>query len=105
MLEAEVLLAETLGRCLLLVLGMGCGSAKAQYGLYAMGSGGYLGSVNASQGSLVVSQDSVSAYGGTFGFYDTLLRAGPLQLGGDARYVIEVQRRQHAGMGTRFGAG
>jgi hypothetical protein len=75
--------------CLLLVLGFSCGSAKAQYGLYAMGSGGYLGSVTASQGSLVVSQNSVSAYGGTFGFYDTLLRAGPVRLGGDARYVIE----------------
>jgi opacity protein-like surface antigen len=38
---------------------------------------------------LVVSQNSLSAYGGTFGFYDTLLHMGPLQLGGDARYVIE----------------
>ena len=75
--------------CLLVVLGLGCGRAKAQYGLYAMGSGGYLGSVNAGQGSLVVSRDSVSAYGGTFGFYDTLLHAGPLHLGADARYVIE----------------
>jgi opacity protein-like surface antigen len=37
----------------------------------------------------VVSQNSFAAYGGTFGFYDTLLHAGPLRLGGDARYVIE----------------
>jgi opacity protein-like surface antigen len=83
---------------LLLVLGLGCGSAKAQYGLYAMGSGGYLGSVTASQGSLVVSQDSLSAYGGTFGMYGTLLRAGPLRLGVDARYVIES-----SGGSTRYG--
>jgi hypothetical protein len=75
--------------CLVLGLAISCGSAKAQYGIYAMGSGGYLGSVNAGQGSLVVSQNSVSAYGGTFGMYGTLLRAGPLQLGLDARYVIE----------------
>jgi hypothetical protein len=74
---------------LLLVLGVGCGSAKAQMGLYAMGSGGYLGSVTASSGSLVVSQNSLSAYGGTFGFYDTLATAGPVRFGADARYVIE----------------
>jgi hypothetical protein len=72
-----------------LVLGVGCGSAKAQMGLYAAGSGGYVGSVTATSGSLVVSQNSFSAYGGTFGFYDTLLHAGPLRFGGDARYVIE----------------
>jgi hypothetical protein len=74
---------------LVLVLGVGCGSARAQYGLYAAGSGGFLGSVTASSGSLVFSQNSLSAYGGTFGIYDTLLRAGPLRFGGDARYVIE----------------
>jgi hypothetical protein len=84
--------------CLVLVFGISCGSAKAQYGIYAMGSGGYLGSVNASQGSLVVSQDSLSAYGGTFGMYDTLLRAGPLRVGADARYVIES-----SGGSTRYG--
>jgi hypothetical protein len=70
-------------------LGIGCGSAGAQAGVYAMGSGGYLGSVTASTGSLVVSQNSLSAYGGTFGFYDTLVHAGPVRLGADARYVIE----------------
>ena len=74
---------------LVLGLGVGGGSARAQMGLYAMGSGGYLGSVMATSGSLVVSQNSLSAYGGTFGFYGTLLRAGPLRFGGDARYVIE----------------
>jgi Outer membrane protein beta-barrel domain len=74
---------------LILVLGVGCASARAQYGLYAAGSGGFLGSVTASSGSLVFSQNSLSAYGGTFGFYDTLLHAGPLRFGGDARYVIE----------------
>jgi opacity protein-like surface antigen len=58
-------------------------------GLYAMGSGGYLGSVDSSSGSLVVSQNSYSAYGGTFGFYDTLARLGPVRFGGDGRYVIE----------------
>ena len=74
---------------LVLGLGIGCGSARAQYGIYAMGSGGFLGSVTATSGSLVVSQDSLSAFGGTFGMYGTLLKAGPLRFGGDARYVIE----------------
>lgn len=83
---------------LLVMLGVGCGSAKAQFGLYGMGSGGFLGSVNAGQGSLVVSKNSVSAYGGTFGIYDTLLHAGPVHLGGDARYVIES-----SGGSTRYG--
>lgn len=73
----------------LLTLGFVGTSAKAQIGLYAAGSGGYLGSVTASSGSLVVSQNSLSAYGGTFGFYDSLAKAGPLRFGGDARYVIE----------------
>ncbi len=84
--------------CLLVGLGIGCGSAKAQYGLYAMGSGGYLGSVSATSGSLVFSQNSLSAYGGTFGMYDSVLHAGPLRLGGDARYVIES-----SGGSTRYG--
>ena len=74
---------------LLLALGILGGSARAQYGIYAMGSGGFLGSVAAPAGSLVVSQNSFSAFGGTFGIYGTLLKAGPLRFGGDARYVIE----------------
>ncbi len=57
-----------------------------------------MGSVNTSQGSLVVSQNSLSAYGGTFGMYDTLARLGPLHFGADARYVIES-----SGGSTRYG--
>ncbi len=73
---------------LMLAMGVGCASARAQMGIYGMGSGGYLGSVNSSSGSLVL-QNSYSAYGGTFGFYDTLAKLGPVRFGGDARYVIE----------------
>jgi Surface antigen len=58
-------------------------------GVYAMGSGGFLGSVTATNGPAVATQNSLAAFGGTFGYYDTLLGAGPLRLGGDARYVIE----------------
>jgi opacity protein-like surface antigen len=82
-------LGQVWAALLMLGLGVSCGSAKAQYGLYAMGSGGFLGSVTATSGSLVVSQNSLSAFGGTFGMYGTLWHAGPLRLGGDARYVIE----------------
>ncbi len=74
---------------LLLLFVFAGATVKAQMGLYAMGSGGYLGSVTATSGSLVVSQNSLSAYGGTFGYYDNFLHLGPLQFGGDARYVIE----------------
>jgi hypothetical protein len=72
-----------------LFLGFISTGAHAQYAIYAMGSGGFLGSVTATSGSLVVSQNSLSAFGGTFGMYGTLLKAGPLRFGGDARYVIE----------------
>ena len=52
--------------------------AGAQVGIYAMASGGFLGSADGRNG--------FSAYGGTFGIYDNLVRLGPLKLGADARY-------------------
>jgi hypothetical protein len=42
-----------------------------------MASGGYL------------SSDNFSAYGGTFGVYDDFLHAGPVRIGGDARFFIQ----------------
>jgi hypothetical protein len=52
----------------LLAIGM-CSAARAQLGVYAMGSGGYLSSVTAPSGPLTVTSQSFGAYGGTFGVY------------------------------------
>ena len=64
--------------------------ARAQVAVYAMGSGGFLGSTPGNGG--------FSAYGGTFGVYDDFLRLGPLKLGADARYF-----QQTASNGNRYG--
>ena len=61
----------------------------AQIGLYAMGSGGFLGSTNASQGSLVLANSGFSAYGFTVGLYDNFAHLGPVRLGSDVRYFQE----------------
>ena len=61
-------------------------TAKAQFAAYAMGSGGFLGSATATQGSLLLHNGGFSAYGGTFGAYDDFLKLGPLHVGSDARY-------------------
>lgn len=55
-----------------------------------MGSGGFLGSTNAPQGSLLAQNGGFSAFGGTFGLYDDFLRLGPLKLGGDVRYFQQT---------------
>ena len=76
------------------VLGVGCGSARAQTGVYAMTSGGFVGSSVTSIGS----QNGYSQFGGTFGLYGTILPLGPLKLGADGRYIIES-----SGGSTQYG--
>ena len=63
--------------------------ASAQVAIYGMGSGGFLGSVHAPQGSLVLNS-GFSAYGGTFGIYDDFAHLGPLHLGADGRYFQDT---------------
>ncbi len=70
--------------------------ACAQIGVYAMGSGAFLGTATATQGSLVAQQGGFSAYGGTFGLYDNFLRLGPLKLGADARYFQETSSNSNS---------
>lgn len=65
-------------------------TAVAQVAFYGMGSGGFLGSSNASQGSLLGQGNGFSAYGGTFGLYDDFLRLGPFKFGGDVRYFQQT---------------
>lgn len=71
-------------------------SASGQIGLYGMGSGAFLGTATATQGSLVAQQSGFSAYGGTVGLYDNLLRLGPLKLGADARYFQETSSNNNS---------
>jgi hypothetical protein len=77
------------GFCLWILL---CGMAHAQLGLYVMGSGGAWG------GNTVNNTPSFTAYGGTVGGYDNFLGAGPLKLGGDARFFV-----QSSGNSNQFG--
>ena len=70
-------------------------TATAQVAIYGMGSGGFLGSANASQGSLVLNS-GFSAYGGTFGVYDDLAHLGPLHLGVDGRYFTNTSSNNNS---------
>lgn len=79
-----------------LTLFAGFAAAHAQVAIYGMGSGGFLGSTNAAQGSLVAQDNGFSAYGGTFGLYDDFLRLGPLKLGGDVRYMQQTSSNGNA---------
>ena len=72
-------------------------ASSAQVGVYAMGSGAFLGSAAATQGSLVLQNSGFSSYGGTFGLYDNLVRLGPFKLGADARYVQETSSNNSYG--------
>ncbi len=71
-------------------------AASAQVGIYAMGSGAFLGTATATQGSLVAQQSGFSAWGGTFGVYDNLARFGPLKLGADGRYFQETSSNSNS---------
>ena len=69
--------------------------ASAQVAIYGMGSGGFLGSVNAPQGSLV-ENSGFSAYGGTFGIYDDFAHLGPLHFGVDGRYFTDTSSNNNS---------
>ena len=85
----------------LLLAGSAC--AHAQFAIYAMGSGGFLGAPNAAPGSLLVDSGSISAYGGTFGLYDDFAHLGPVHLGADARYF--QQSSSNGGPGNKLRGG
>jgi hypothetical protein len=70
-------------------------SAKAQFGIYAMGSLGHLGSVNTGG----TSSGGLTGGGATIGVYDSFLRLGPLDFGGDARYETQSSGDGHINQG------
>ena len=81
------------------------GAAHAQFAIYGMGSGGFVGNENATQGSLVLQMNGTSAYGGTFGVYDDFKRFGPLKLGADARYFQQTKSNNSPDPNTQLRGG
>ena len=65
-----------------------CGAGRAQLGLYVMGSGGNLGAV--------AGRNSFTAWGGTVGGYDNFIGAGPIKIGGDARFFVQSSGNSNA---------
>jgi hypothetical protein len=86
-------------RVLVVVLAMGgAAGARAQVAPYAMFSLGHYSGLGVGAGTAATSSGSFNAYGGTFGVYDNLLKAGPVKLGADARLAIE-----NSGNSTQYG--
>lgn len=66
-------------------------AARAQVGLYGMGSGGHFSEPGAQGGT-------ITAWGGTVGLYDNFIPLGPVKLGGDGRVFV-----QNSGNSTPYG--
>jgi len=86
-------------KILLAVLATGmAASARAQVAPYAMFSLGHYSGLGVGAGTAATQSGGFNAYGGTFGAYDNLLKAGPLHVGADARLMIE-----NSGNSTQYG--
>ena len=64
-------------------------AAHAQVGVYAMFSADHYSGLGVGSGTDVNQSGSITPYGGTFGFYDDALHAGPVHLGYDARFKVD----------------
>jgi hypothetical protein len=86
-------------KILAVVLAFGlAATARAQVAPYAMFSLGHYSGVGVGAGTAANASGSFNAYGGTFGVYDSLLKAGPVKVGADARLAIE-----NSGNSTPYG--
>lgn len=65
------------------------GSAGAQLAPYAMFSAGHYSGQGVGNGTSTTQSGGITALGGTFGLYDDFLRAGPVRLGSDFRFIVE----------------
>lgn len=72
--------------CLLL---LAHASAQAQVGLYGMFSADHYSGIGVGSGTAANQSGGITPLGGTFGFYDDLVGAGPVHLGTDVRLVVE----------------
>jgi hypothetical protein len=76
-------------KILVVLLAMGiAASGRAQVAPYAMFSLGHYSGLGVGAGTPATQSGSFNAYGGTFGAYDNLFKAGPTKLGADARLMI-----------------
>ena len=76
-------------------------TAKGQVGIYAMGSLGHIGGVDTG----AASTGSLTGGGVTIGVYDSFVRLGPVDFGGDARYATQSSSEGHINeglVGLRF---
>ena len=72
--------------CLLFLLPV-CG--RAQVGIYGMFSADHYSGLGVGPGTASNQTGGITPLGGTFGFYDDVLKAGPIKLGYDARVKID----------------
>ena len=63
--------------------------AQAQTGIYGMFSFSHISGEGVGYGVASPQHGSISPVGGTFGAYHDFIHAGPVHLGGDARFLIE----------------
>ena len=63
--------------------------AKAQVGIYALFSADHYSGLGVGPGTSSTQSGGITPIGGTFGFYDDAIHAGPVHLGYDARLKID----------------
>jgi len=86
-------------KILVAILAMGIAvTARAQIAPYAMFNLGHYSGLGVGVGTAATQSGGFTAYGGTFGVYDNLLKAGPIHVGADARLLIA-----NSGNSTQFG--
>lgn len=73
-------------------------TAHAQIAPYAMFNLGHYSGLGVGAGTPATQSGGLTAYGGTFGVYDNLLKAGPIHVGADARLLIG-----NSGNSTQYG--
>jgi len=77
-------------KVLMVVLAVGMAvSARAQVAPYAMFSLGHYSGQGVGPGTSATQSSGITAFGGTFGVYDDMLKAGPVKIGPDARFFID----------------
>jgi hypothetical protein len=73
-------------------------SARAQFAIYGMGTGGHESGPNVGQHITPSGNGSFIAWGGTGGAYYDFVHLGPAHLGADGRFFLE-----HSGNNTPYG--
>ena len=72
-----------------LLLATFAATMHAQYAPYAMFSAGHYSGQGVGAGTPPTQSGGITSLGGTFGLNDDFLKAGPVKIGGDARFMIQ----------------